>query len=371
VRVIHVLKAKGIAGAERHLLDLLPGLRARDIDARCIVLTPPDGSGIPLSDAMRARGVPSESLVIERTLSRAVFGGLRQRFASEQPDIVHTHLIHADVLATLAARSVGIKRVVQSRHNDDPNFDKIHYKLLLGSLWRTVDAGICISEAVKRHTIKAEYAPAKKLHVIRYGYPQPLPSRDRVECRTRLRWEINAPADAPVLGMVCRLVEQKGIPDALDAFEKNCDFFSEARLVLAGDGILREALEARVDALGLNGRVHFLGWRPDALSVMAGLDGLLMPSLWEGFGMTLLEAMSQAIPIIGSTAGAIPEIVIDGQTGWVVPPSSPDALAAAIRQMLGDPERARQRGVAGQTRLKTVFTLDSMITATTALYRAL
>src|SRR5690606_31815322 len=105
---------------------------------------------------------------------------------------------------------------------------------------------------------------------------------------------------------------------------------------VAGDGPRRDEIAAQIAALDLSGRVHLLGWRDEPLRVVAALDLLLMPSTREGFGMTLLEAMSQSVPVIGSTASAIPEVILNDETGLTVPPRDPDALADALRRLLSD-----------------------------------
>src|SRR5258708_20141770 len=102
---------------------------------------------------------------------------------------------------------------------------------------------------------------------------------------------------------------------------------ADLNYVIFGEGPLLNALQEEIAAVGLQDRIHFLGWRPDARSLMAGFDVLLAPSLWEGFGLVMLEAMAARIPIITSRASALPEIVIDGQTGYPLPPADSNAAA--------------------------------------------
>jgi glycosyltransferase involved in cell wall biosynthesis len=171
--------------------------------------------------------------------------------------------------------------------------------------------------------------------------------------------------------MVCRLIEQKGVTYALQAFARVADRFPAARLIIAGDGVLRGQLEAEADSLGIGGRVHWLGWRPDSAAVLASLDVLLMPSLWEGFGLVMLEAMAAHLPIIGSRVSAIPEVVVDGETGLLVPPADVSALAAALSRLLEDEPLRRAMGERGAERLAAHFSTAAMIDATIGLYQAL
>ena len=168
--------------------------------------------------------------------------------------------------------------------------------------------------------------------------------------------------------MVCRLIEQKGVIYGLRAFARIAPQFPDARLLIAGDGPRRAALEAEAKTLGVANRVSFLGWRDDAAQIMAALDVLLMPSLWEGFGLVMLEAMAQTVPIIGSAVSAIPEVIVEGETGKLVPARDTAALANALAQLLSDPALRRHMGLLGQDRVETTFSVERMISATLALY---
>src|SRR5690606_29966883 len=164
------------------------------------------------------------------------------------------------------------------------------------------------------------------------------------------------------------LIEQKGVVYGLRGFAQVAAQFPDAHLVIAGDGDLRHALEAEAQALGIAAHVHFLGWRDDASRVLAALDVLLMPSLWEGFGLVMLEAMAQTVPIIGSRASAIPEVIADEQTGLLVPPRNAAALAGALARLLGDAALRRHMGLLGQDRVETVFSVGQMVSATLKVY---
>ena len=167
------------------------------------------------------------------------------------------------------------------------------------------------------------------------------------------------------------MAEQKGLIYGLRAFAQVAARFPHAHYVIAGDGPLRPQLEAEAARLGVAPNVHFLGWRDDARAIMAGLDVLLAPSLWEGFGLVFLEAMALRVPVIATRVSAIPEVVIDGETGWLVPPRDPDATGAALGEALADPSAARLRGANGRRRLAERFSPEVMVERTLALYRGL
>ncbi|HEX2622097.1 MAG TPA: glycosyltransferase [Phototrophicaceae bacterium] len=370
LRVIHIIYAPGIAGAERHLLDLLAGMRERGIDARFILLVDPGSASNEMQQAAEARGIPVQRVMMYRSLDFSLFGRLRTALQTLKPDVVHTHLAQADVHGIIAARLARIPVVVLSRHNDDPRYRKLVRRTVYQLLWRLANGGIAISNAVRRFNIEVEGAVPAKVHTIHYGLPLPITKQDKPTVRKALREEIAADSEALVVGMVCRLMDAKGLPDAINAFAKIAPDFPTAQFVIAGDGPLKAELAAQIQQLKMTGQIHMLGWR-DPMPVMAALDVLLMPSVREGFGLTLLEAMSQAIPIIGSTASAIPEIVLNGQTGITVPPRNPDALVEAMRTLLNDKPLRMHLGMLGEERLETQFSAARMVDETLNLYEKL
>jgi glycosyltransferase involved in cell wall biosynthesis len=171
--------------------------------------------------------------------------------------------------------------------------------------------------------------------------------------------------------MVCRLIEQKGVRYGLEAFIQLASGFPNAHLLVVGEGSLRAELEANATKANLSNRVHFLGWRPDAAALMAGLDILLAPSLWEGFGLVLLEAMAQQTPIVASRVSAIPEVVIDRETGLLVEPKDVNRLKDAISELLKDAALRQHMGLMGRDRLETAFSATRMVRETIELYHTI
>jgi glycosyltransferase involved in cell wall biosynthesis len=369
MRVVHVIKATRISGAERHLLILLPALKAAGVDVSLLLLEDPAHPVDDMVAELEAAGVPVRRVPIYRHLDYRVIGRLRAALRDLRPDIVHTHLIHADLYGTLAARLSRVRTVITSRHNDD-NFRRLlPVRLLHRLFWRVSSGGIAISQAIARFCIDVEHAPASKITTIYYGMtPQEI---DRNAARAALRRELGIPSAAPIVGMVCRLIEQKGVVYGLRAFARVAPQFPGAHLVIAGDGSRRASLEAEAKTLGIADRVHFLGWRDDAPQVLAALDLLLMPSLWEGFGLVMLEAMAQTVPIIGSAVSAIPEVIVDGGTGRLVAPRDVGGLANALAELLRDDALRRHMGLLGQDRVESVFSVERMIKETVMWYENL
>jgi len=371
MRVVHIIKVVRIAGAEQHLLTLLDGLRASNVDARMILLVEPSNPMENYVQAATARGIPVEPMTIgshvDLTLHRRLYSALRHM----QPDIVHTHLLHADVFGIPAARAARVPIVVTSRHNDNTFRRRFPIRQTNQALWQSVDAGIAISQSLARFCVEVEGAPAEKIHTIYYGLDPERWLVDAKGARVVLRRELGMGRHDLLVGMACRLIEQKGVTYGLKAFARVAEEFPAAHIVVAGDGPLREALENQAKWMTAAERVHFLGWRSDVPFLLAALDILLVPSLWEGFGLVLLEAMAQSIPIIASDVSALPEIVIHAETGLLAPPADVEALADALRLLLADKALRRHLGLMGQDRLEQHFGAARMVGETMALYEEL
>lgn len=371
MRVVHVIKVVRIAGAERHLLMLLSGLRSRDVDAHVLLLVEPTISMDDFVAAANDRQIPVHRVVIKHDFDVSLVGRLRAAFAELKPDAVHTHLLHADLFGIPAARLSRVPVIITSRHNDNAFRRRPHIRAVNQALWASASAGVAISEAVRRFCIEVEGARPDKVQTIYYGLEYDDDDARRLARRAAFRAELGVAPDAVLIGVVSRLIEQKGVTYGLRAFARVAPSVPNACLIIAGEGPLRPALETEATSLGLNDRVRFLGWRDDVLPVFAGLDLLLMPSLWEGFGLALLEAMSQRLPIVGSQVSAIPEVVINGETGLLVPPRDVDGLASALTTLLADAPLRQHMGLLGQDRLEDRFTAARMVDETHALYRRL
>jgi len=370
MRVLHIIKVTRISGAERHLLMLLPALMRAGVDIQLLLLVEPDKPMDDMVALAQTSGIPTQRETIHRDFSPGLIWRLRRIIKAMQPDIVHTHLIHADTHGIIAAWLAGVHTILTGRHNDDDFRTQGRIRLLNALLWRLASGGIAISQAIMQFCIEVENAPPEKLRVVEYGLKYETATPQQITAaRQDLRAELSLPNDAVLIGMASRLVEQKGITYALQAFARVKAAYPHSYLVIAGDGELRSALVEEATELDIRGRTIFLGWRPDMMRIMAAYDIFLLPSLWEGFGLVLLEAMSRRLPIIASAVSAIPEVVADGETGLLVPPRDPDALAEALRILLSDRLLRLHMGMVGEDRLETHFGHARMANATHQVYR--
>lgn len=373
MRVTHVVKVKGIAGAENHLLTLLPGLLARGADVRLLYLHEPHLPVDEFLHAAESRGIPTQRLPIRGSVDPLMTRRIARALGEHPPHIVHTHLLHADLYGIPAAHLVRVDgrrpAVVSSRHNDDAFRLSGRQRALNRTLWRLTDRGIAISEAVRDFSIRVEGARPDQIETIPYGLEAP--PADPSAARAAARQGLGFAAHERIVGMTCRLVEQKGVAYALEAFARVVDGRPDARLVIIGDGPLRMSLETQASLLGLGSRARFLGWKADAARLMPAFDLFLMPSLWEGFGLVLLEAMAASLPIIASEVSAIPEVVVQDETGFLVPPRDVTKMSHELTRLLDDLPLARHMGMMGRERLETTFSPARMVERTLAVYERL
>jgi glycosyltransferase involved in cell wall biosynthesis len=345
VRVLHVHRIGGIGGSERHLLTLLPALAERGVDVSFLGLDDPSRAPDPFYETL---SVPYERVPAPRDLDPRL--ALRVRRATRKADLVHTHLVHADVYGALGAR-----RLVSTKHNDDP-FRAGPFRLVERALARKASTVIAITRALARFQVERVGLPAGKVEVIHYGLddlPQP--------------WGANAADDVPegarILLAVSRLEPQKGIDVAVRALPEVLATNRDAHLVVLGEGPQRAQLEQLATSLGVP--VHLPGRVPDVAAWLRRADLLVHPARWEGFGLALLEAMLASLPVVATNVSSIPEIVVDGETGVLVPPNDPSALAGAISRTLDHPGDLGQRGHA---RAREEFSVARMADRTVAVY---
>jgi glycosyltransferase involved in cell wall biosynthesis len=367
MKAIHLLKAVGIAGAETHLLALLPALRAFGAESTLVLLEDPRRPQHVLRKRFEAEGIPVFSLPIRWHLDPALPSRLNDLLRREPFDILHAHLPHGEVYGEFAMRAFPARPLVVSRHNDDRFRRWLPLRPVFAPSLRHANRIIAISQAVRRFLIAVEKADAGKIDVVPYGIDAD--ACERSAHSGSFRRAIGAKAE-PIVGFVGRLTRQKGVDVLLRAFAQVETRHPDARLVLAGDGPDRPALEKLARSLGLR-RAMFLGWRSDIADIMADVSLLAVPSRWEGFGLVALEAMALGKPVVAARVSALPEIVVQGETGLLVSPGGEDELAEALLSLLLDPARAGQMGRAGKARVRSEFPVERMARRTAEIYSSL
>ena len=358
-RVLHVHKITGVGGSERHLLTLLPALRELGVDARFLGLDV-EGSDAPrFYAALDAAGVPYRSVRCTIDVNPRMAADVVRAVRTERPDLLHTHLVHADLYGAAAATMLRVP-IVSSRHNDD--------RYLLGP-FRHVDRTfarparriIAISDAVHRFLVRAGLPPEKIL-TIHYGLDELPDAPSEIQPA-----ELGIDDGVPVALAIGRLTAQKDHPTLLRAFAQVRERHSAAVLVILGIGPLEADTRRLVselqldDAVLLPGRLEIRDWLERA-------DVFVHTSRWEGFGLVLLEAMLAALPIVATRVSAVPEVVADGVTGFLFEPGDDAGIAKAMGDLLDDPARARAIGAAGLARARAEFSVERMAARTAAVY---
>lgn len=218
------------------------------------------------------------------------------------------------------------------------------------------DLAIATSSAVAK---RVKNIPVK---VVYPGIPVVLPLRER---------NVEPDPSNLVLGTAARLVPLKGIVHLIRAVFLLHLEIPRIRLEIAGSGPEEAALREEVRKLGLTDHVCFLGWQSTLAPLFERWDVFVLPSLEEAFGMALTEAMAAGLPVISTNVGGIPEIVANGETGWLVPPADPVALSEYIAKLLADPGERKRMGMAGRARVLAKFSRESMVSAIGEIYDGL
>ena len=368
IRVLQLITSLERGGAENHLLALLTHADRTAFEIETAVLAG-EGELVPV---FREADIPVHLLHASGRFDAGALTRLIRLLRSGNFDIVHSHLFRADIYAGLAVARMGDRRplLVSTRHNDDRFFLNPFVGLVHYAVSAQQDLIIAISDHIARFTVARGVRHPARVRRVYHGIEPPL-MRALERDGQRIRAELGVGPDAFVVGNVGRLAPQKGQRHLIAAMPVLLERVPRAHAVIAGGGDLEAYLRDLADEMGVGDRVHVLGPRRDVPALMHAIDVFAMPSIWEGFGLVLLEAMAAGRPIVASRVATIPEVVVDGQTGILVPAGDPLALADGLAALADQPALARQYGEAGRERLRRQFSLAKMVGDTELLYREL
>lgn len=356
MRVVHVERIGGIGGSERHVLTLLPALAERGVEVAFVGLDNPAAAPDPFYAELAASGIHLVRLTNNRDVQPGLAVDLARAVRSFRPDLLHTHLVHADVYGALVPGPA----LVSTKHNDDP-FRTGPFRHVERLLARRARRVIAITEALRRFNIERIGLPAAKVEVVHYGL-------DRLPEPWAENLEIGVPGDARVLLSVARLARQKGVDVAVRALARVREAEPRAVLVVLGEGPERAALEGLAASLGVGPALFLPGRVGDVAAWYRRAEVVVHPARWEGFGLALLEGMLAARPVVASRVSSAPELVEDGHTGLLVPPDDPEALGAAVTRLLAEPALAAAYGQAGLARARVEFSVARMAERTLSIY---
>lgn len=299
---------------------------------------------------------------------------LRRLYKKIKPDIVHLNSTKAGILGSFANTMVPLIYTVHGWVFHEPlsPIRRALYRALERATAKHKTNIIVLSEREEKSG-RALGIPPHKLTIIPPGIETPhLMSRHDARALLRARAQSDIPMDAAWLGTIANCFPTKGIDVFIRAFAREKDATRYAHAVIIGDGPERKKLEALRDAMGLNGRMHFVGFLPNAARLLSAFDVFVLPSRKEGVPYTLIEAKLHGIPIIATDVGGVSDLIIQNQTGRIVPPEHPEGLGLAIRETLANLSQAKNMAVAGRTDATAArFAKARMVADTTALYWSL
>ena len=354
VRIALVITDLDVGGAERALVNLATRLDRSRWSPTVVAL----GEEGRLAEVVRQAGLPCECLAGSRRRPVQVVARLARSLRRCRPELVQSFLFHANLATRLAAPwagqpwVVGGLRVAERRQRWHRALDRLTAFLSAGS--------VCVSHGVLRFSRGVGGLDSRRLTVIPNGIdPGPF---DRVSAVPR--GDLGIPEQAHLALAVGRLDVQKGLADLLAAAERVIAQCPSWHLALAGDGPCRAWLLEQVDTQPLlGGRIHWLGPRDDVPGLLKAADVLVLASLWEGMPNVVLEAMAASRPVVATAVEGTEELVIPGQTGWLVPPNDPAVLSTALLAAARAPDLCWTFGHEGRARVENEFSLDRTVAA--------
>jgi glycosyltransferase involved in cell wall biosynthesis len=353
--VLHVQKVAGISGSEAHLLQLLPDLRRRGWQVEFLMLHEDEPGAWDFARELRGRGVPLDDVRLRADVDPLAYGEVAAVLARRRPRVLHTHLVHADVYGQIAGAMTRVPLRLSTKHG----FNWFRESRFFGVADRAVASlahvHIAISQGLARYLAEMEGFEEREFEIVHYG----ITGRDGV---ARYR------GGEPRLLCVGRLIPVKGHLVLLRALAQARQRDWRLELDIAGQGPLEPALKAYAAELGLSDAVRFLGYVSPVQRAIEASAGVVVPSLGEGFGMVALEAMERGRPVIASDVGGLPEIVADGETGFVVPAGDAEALADAMVALASDLPHGAEMGEAGRRRALESFTQERSTRGIETLY---
>jgi len=371
MKVLFLITRAELGGAQTHIVDLLRGFRSEmDLEVGT-------GERGYLTEAAGQLGIPCHIIpdLVQPMRPLQDLRALRNCFRlirEVRPDIVHTHTSKAGVIGRLAARLAGVPAI----------FTAHTWCFTEGTSWKWKGIGIplerlaarcsarilTVSDSNRDLALRHRIAPPAKFTTVHNGIEdsrhrlrveEPLPTGHGSEFRT---------ATVPRIIMVARFSPQKAQGLLLDAVR---DIETPFELLFVGDGPDRSVLEQRARDLGLQDRVKFLGQRTDIPELLASSDIFALATNWEGFPISILEAMRAELPVVASNVNGVGEAVSNGITGFLVPAADANAFRNRLVQLLTDVNLRRNMSAAGRLRFEKEFTADVMLRKTASIYSEL
>jgi glycosyltransferase involved in cell wall biosynthesis len=374
-RVVRLITRLNIGGPAIHTILLTAGLDRSRFSTLLVTgaESPTEGNMLPLAERVGVRpvSIPELGRAVRPGQDLVAFARVVRLLRRYRPAIVHTHMAKAGAIGRVAARLAGVPVVAHTYHGHvfHSYFDSVRSAAFLTAerlLGHLSDTLIAVGDRQRGEIAAYGIGTADKLVSVPLGLE--LEPFLQPSARGALRTALGLESATPLVGIVARLVPVKDHDTFLAAAALVHHERPDVRFAIVGDGECRQALEARARALGLAGVVHFLGWRRDLAAVYTDLDVVCLSSLNEGSPVALIEAMAAARPVVATAVGGVPEVVRDRISGRLVPSRRPEAMAEAIREVLGDAVEARSLGLAARDAVYPKYSIARLIRDVEALY---
>ncbi len=358
----------GFGGAERFLVGLVQHMDRNRF--RPLVAWLSEGGAF--ADDLVQQGIPVIGLHARGHRDVRALARLVRLMREQQVCVLNTHLFVDGFYGRLAAlwARVPVRVVTQQNAYDDPKLRLPTWQIWANrSLVPVTHKFIAVSQAVREYLHRVEWVPEGKIVVIPNAITPPTPPEPAQVRALREQWLGHR--RGPLVGTVARLQPQKGLDVLLQAVHLLQSEMPELRAVVVGEGPLRTLLERQALTMGLTDRVLFVGTRRDIPTVLAALDVFVLPSRFEGLSLALLEAMAMARPVVATAVSGTVEVIRDGETGVLVPPGDADALAAGIRVMWKQRDRAQRMGENARRLVTERYTIQAVARAYEEVYDTL
>jgi len=358
---MHVIEPARYGGAETVVKALARGAARRGNPVHVVTLHQTDAPD-PLAPALASEPLVITALRCGRRKYRTEASALAELLGAWRPDVLHTHVYHADVVGVLAARRTPVATVATVHGFTDGSLRNRLYQWIDMRALRRMDAVIGVSQTVVER-VRGSGIPAERIHLVPNAYDGSVPrSRDDARRALGLR------GDARVIGWVGRVSHEKGADRFVDMMARLGAGVPGVMGMIVGDGPERMVVEAR--ARSLRAPVVFAGAHEDAGRLVGAFDALAITSRTEGLPMTALHAMAADVPVIATAVGALPGLLAD-DAGWIVTEATPESLAAAARAALMDTADARRRAMHARKRLEADYSTAAWLERIDRVYAAI
>lgn len=363
INILYVIWSLGLGGAEQVVINLAKGLDKTRFNPIVCCLNEKGR----FAEELEKAGINVIALHKRGPFDLSIIGKLVRVIKENNISVVNTHLWGANLWGRIAAHKAKVKVIIATEHNLDTWKGWLHIALDKWLSYRT-DKIIVVSESVKYFYAHKVGIDSSKMVVVYNGI-----DLARYDCLPADKHEFGIDGNEVVIGIVGRLVPQKGHKYFLSAMKEILKKYGDSPIkgIIIGSGPMEKELKQYSQELGLERNVIFTGLRTDIPRLLKMLNILVMPSTREGLPMIALEAMAAGVPVIAAEVGGIPEIVIDGKTGILIPPEDPDALAGAIMKCLDSSVMCNKIVAGAKEIIENKFQIAHMIINTESIYSEL